>query len=109
MSRSKPIKDDYCEPWDSTMKTDTGNVASKKTSNSDAEDNEYLDPYDTGRENKMDKRLSRGLGRDFGVNQGKGLINEQRRSGVEVDPKHPVFEQRFVPEQFTELSHMFHV
>jgi hypothetical protein len=90
----KPIKDDYCEPWDSTTKTDAANVSSKKQSNSDDEHNEYLDPYDTGREGIIEKRLSRGIGREFGVQHGK--TNDQKRSGAEVDPKHPVFDQRFI-------------
>ena len=105
----KEERSDYCEPWDSTIKTDNTNVSSKKSSNSDEEKNEYLDPYDTGKVGKMDKRLSRGVGKDFGVHHGRNVSNEQRRSGIEVDPKHPAFEQRFVTEQFANLLYSFQV
>ena len=93
---SKPIKDDYCEPWDSTIKTDASNVASKKQSNSDDENNEYLDPYDTGREGIIEQRMSRAIGREFGAQHGRVLVNEQRRSAIDVDPKNPAFDARFV-------------
>jgi hypothetical protein len=86
MKSSKPIKDDYCEPWDSTIKTDATNVSSKKQGHSDDEHNEYLDPYDTGREGIIEKRMSRGIGREFGVPHGKVSTTEQRRSAVD-DPR----------------------
>ena len=89
---SKPIKDDYCEPWDSTIKTDATSASSKKQSNSDDESNEYLDPYDTGKEGIKEQRVSRAIG----VQHVRGVMNEQRRSAIEVDPKNPAFDARFV-------------
>ena len=62
--KNKANKDDYCEPWDTTKKTDFGN-APRKTSHSDDEHNEYMDPYDTGKDGIIEKRRSRGIGKDF--------------------------------------------
>ena len=86
-------KDDYSEPWDSTIKTDMANMSLKKQGNSDDDSNEYLDPYDTGKEGIMEKRMSRGIGREFGVH-GKVLTAEQRKSAADVDPR--IHDPRFV-------------
>lgn len=103
MKGSKPIKDDYCEPWDSTMKTDPANI-SKKQGTSDDDVNEYLDPYDTGKEGIIEKRMSRGFGA-----QGKILTNEQRRSALDIDTKNSGFDPRFVVASFLfRLQQKFH-
>ena len=62
---NKAIKDDYCEPWDTTKKTDFSSNVGRKTSQSDEEHNEYMDPYDTGKDGIIEKRRSRGIGKDF--------------------------------------------
>ena len=102
---SKPIKDDYCEPWDSTIKSDATNASSKKLSNSDDENNEYLDPYDTGKEGIIEQRMSRAIG--VGAQHGRGVMNEQRRSAIEVDPKNPAFDARFVLKRMLCDENMF--
>lgn len=94
--KSKPIRDDYCEPWDSTTKTTPANISSKHNT-CDDEHNEYLDPYDTGIEGIIEKRMSRSIGsigREFGVQHGKAATAEQRRGAVEAD--HLTSDPRFV-------------
>lgn len=59
-----------------------------------------MDPYDAGRESILEKRISRGLGKDLGVHHGKLLSSDQpKKSGMDQDSKvyDEVYEPRFVP------------
>ena len=88
LDKTDKSKDDYCEPWDSTKKTEFKNTPKNKKSQSD---DEYMDPYDSGKQGIMEKRMSRGLSKD-----GKLSNNDQTRRNV-PDNDSRVYDQVYEP------------